>query len=555
MCVSTGGIRWMPTLGTLLIVAILIACNGNPQPTSAPSPVPAAVVPSVSPDTPAPTAAVQSAPTGEPAVPLTPTLPHAPDPTPTLEPTATPTLTPTPTLPPTPIPEPTATPAPTLILTPTPEPTATPAPTLIPTPTPEPTATPTPEPTPAPTPIRDVRATYSPGETGLDVAGMEEFDKAMAALMEKWDIPGGAVAIAMDGRLVFAKGYGLADVESEEPVLPDSLFRIASISKPATAAAILTLVEEELLDLDERAFDILDRFEAPDGEVHDPRINEVTVRQLLHHSGGWDRDAGYDPMFIPEHVAAQVERQQPVVCTDVIRFMLGKPLDFDPGTRYAYSNFGYCLLGRIIEEKSGQPYEEYVQDNVLTPMGIERMQIGGTLLQERAEGEVRYYGFPGQELAYSVFAEGPRRVPWHYGGFYVEMMDSHGGWIASAIDLVRFATGVDGSKGPVALEPETVEMMTSPPGPPLWEDSEYYYGMGWLVRPVRSDANWWHSGSIEGTTSLLVRTHHGMAWAVLLNSRPEEPGLGRELDDLMWEGVRSVGAWPAHDLFPLFGYE
>ena len=345
---SSGGIRWLAAMGTLLIVATLIACNGNPQPTSAPSPVPAAVVPSVSPDTLAPTAAVQSAPTGEPVVPLTPTLPQAPDSTPTLEPTATPTLTPTPTLPPTPIPEPTATPTPTLIPTPIPEPTATPAPTLIPTPTPEPTATPTPTLTPTPTakPIPDGRTSSSPRETGLDVAGMEGFDEAMAALLEKWDIPGGAVAIAKDGRLVFAKGYGLADVESEEPVLPDSLFRIASISKPVTAAAILSLVEDGLLDLDERAFDILDRFKAPDGEVPEPRINEVTVRQLLHHSGGWDRDAGYDPMFIPKHVAAQVETQQPVVCADVIRFMLGEPLDFDPGTRYAYSNFGYWPTGQ-----------------------------------------------------------------------------------------------------------------------------------------------------------------------------------------------------------------
>ena len=375
--------------------------------------------------TPEPTAAVavQAAPTAEPAVAPTPTLPPAPDPTPTLEPTATPTLAPTPTLEPTP--------------------------TLPPTPIPEPTATPTPTLTPTPTPIPDVRASYSPGETGLDVAGMEGFDQAMVALMEKWDIPGGAVAIAKDGRLVFAKGYGLADVENEEPVLPDSLFRIASISKPVTAVAILTLVEDGLLDLDERAFDILDHFEAPDGAVLDPRINEVTVRQLLHHSGGWDRDVSYDAMWIPHRVAAQLNPPGPVVCRDVIRYMLGQPLDFDPGTQYAYSNLGYCILGRIIEEKTGQPYEEYVKENVLTPLGTTKMQVGGTLLEERAEGEVRYYGYPGQGLAYSVFPEGTQRVPWPYGGFHLEAMDAHGGWIASPVDLVRFATALDGNRPPL----------------------------------------------------------------------------------------------------------
>ena len=385
---------------------------------------------------------------------------------------------------------------------------------------------------------------------------MEEFDELIPALLEKWEIPGAAIAVSKDGQLVYAKGYGLADVENEEPVLPDSMFRIASVSKPVTAVAILTLVEDGLLDLDERAFDILDHFEAHNGEVLDARINEVTVRQLLHHSGGWDRDKSYDAMFISERVAAQLNSPGPVVCADVISFMLGQPLDFDPGTQYAYSNFGYCILGRIIEEKTGQPYEEYVKENVLTPLGITRMQIGGTLLEDRVDGEVRYYGYPGQGLAYSVFPDGPQRVPWPYGGVYLEALDSHGGWIASTTDLVRFVTALDGNKPPSVLEAETIELMLSRPDPPL-RDTSYHYGMGWSVRPVRNDANWWHGGSLPGTRSLLVHTYHGFTWAALFNSRPKE-GVefgGGEVDRLMWEGVGAVDDWPSHDLFPEFGYE
>ena len=480
----------------------------------------------------------------------------------TLSPTASLTLpatpTPTATSAPTYTPSPTATPTPesTLAPTPTPDPTSTPVP--PPTRTPRPTFTPKPPPTatPLPTPTPDLRAASRAESTGDTPPGMETYDRLITALMEKWEVPGGAVAVVRDGRLVLAKGYGLADVENEETVQPDSLFRIASISKPITAVAILKLMEDGLLDLDERAFEVLDHFEAPDGEALDSRINEVTVRQLLQHSGGWDRAESYDPMYAYERVAAQIKTKGPPGCPEVIRFMLGQPLDFDPGARYAYSNFGYCVLGRIIEEKSGQTYEQYVKENVLAPIGITRMQIGKTKLADRAEGEVRYYDYPGRGLVRSVFQEDAKKVPRPYGGTYREGHDSLGGWIASATDLVRFIVALDGSRGPAALAPSTVEMMTSRPDPPLWEDSKYYYGMGLGVRPVGSGANWWHSGGISGTKTLLVRTHDGLVRAALFNSRPRESQeFGNDLNDAMWLAVREVTTWPYHDLFPMYGYE
>ena len=375
-------------------------------------------------------------------------------------------------------------------------------------------------------------------------------------MLEEWEVPGASIAIARDGKLVLARGYGLADVENEEPVAPDSLFRTASISKPITAVAVLQLVEEGLLDLDERVFEVLDEFEPPRGATRDPRLDDITVRHLLQHSGGWDRDKSFDAMWIAGRVQRELGVPTPISCRDVIRFMLGQPLDFDPGTQYAYSNFGYCLLGRTIEEKTGLSYEEYVREQVLEPLRITRMRIGGTLLEDRAEGEVTYYGYPGQNLAYSVMHGTPERVPWPYGGFYLQGRDSVGGWIASAIDLVRFATSIDGSRPPSVLKPTTVTEMVSRPAPPLWEDSAYYYAMGWLIRPVTDDANWWHNGSQPGTSSLLVRTHHGFAWAALFNSRPKESeGFNREIALLMWRGVREVSRWPVDDLFPEYGNE
>ena len=368
--------------------------------------------------------------------------------------------------------------------------------------------------------------------------------------MEKWEIPGGAVAVVKDGKLVLARGYGLADVECDEPVQPDSLFRIASISKPITAVTLLKLVEEGRLDLDAESFGVLEHLQAPAGTTTNSRTYDITIRQLLQHSGGWDRDRSFDPMFIPERAARKVGATEPASCETIIRFMLGQPPEYDAGTQYAYSNFGYCTLGRVIEKVTRQSYDEYVRSQVLEPMGITRMRIGGTLLDGRAAGEVRYYDYTGARSAHSVFPDVSGRVPWPYGGFYLEAMDAHGGWIASAIDLMRFVSAVDGSRPPAFLQPETLSLMVSRPKPPLWEGTSYYYGMGWLVRPIRNDANWWHTGSLPGTTSIIVRTHHGLAWAVLFNSRPRDSNkLLGELDAALWEAVRGVSRWPSHDLF------
>ena len=389
-----------------------------------------------------------------------------------------------------------------------------------------------------------------PSPTGIPVAALANFDGVVTDLMDRWQVAGGALAVAKDGRLVLARGYGLADVERGKPVQPDSLFRLASISKPITSAAILKLVDQGQLELDAKAFTLLDHLQTAPKSEKDPRIGHITVLQALQHSGGWDRRRSFDPMFIPNRAAREVGDTEPAGCETVIRFMQGQTLSFDPGTEYVYSNFGYCVLGRVIEQATGMPYQEYVKTQVLEPMGIKRMRIGSSLLDDRADGEVRYYAYPGAPLAKSVFPNVRRWVPRPYGGFYLEAMDSHGGWIGSAIDLMRFVTAVDGSRTTPFGQPEAVALAVSRPDPPLWRGSDYYYGMGWNVRPVDSDAVWWHSGSLEGTATILVRTHDGHAWAALFNSRPR--GSDKFLDDLVTaisKAVSEVTEWPAHDLF------
>ena len=137
-----------------------------------------------------------------------------------------------------------------------------------------------------------------------------------------------------------------------------------------------------------------------------------------------------------------------------------------------------------------------------------------------------------------------------YGGFYLEAMESHGGWIGSAIDLMRFVTAVDGSRTTGFGQPEAVALAVIRPDPPLWQGTDYFYGMGWNVQPIGGDAVWWHSGSLEGTATILVRTHDGLAWAALFNSQPRASD--RFLSDLVKaisRAANQITEWPAHDLF------
>ncbi len=389
--------------------------------------------------------------------------------------------------------------------------------------------------------------------TGLAVPALSSYDRIVPDLMAKWEIPGAAVAVVKDGRLVLARGYGWADREARQPVQPDSLFRIASLSKSLTAAAILKLIEDGRLRLDDKAFDkIGDLAPRPGGHVN-PELRKITIHHLLQHSGGWDRDTSFDPMFRSREIVRTLGTPSPADARATIRYMLDQPLQFDPGTRYAYSNFGYCVLGRVIEKTTGERYEDYVKANILRPAGVTCTRLGHTLLSERAAKEVRYYVYPGAPLGESVFPVGPRKVPWPDGAWSLEAMDAHGGWIASAIDLARFIATLDGKRpGHQVLQTASVRQMVARPAAPLWVGTDTWYGMGWQVRPAGNDANWWHAGSLDGTTTLMVRAGNGLTWVVLLNFRPNSDDLGAQLDQAMWQAANAVKQWPDHDLFDRF---
>lgn len=377
------------------------------------------------------------------------------------------------------------------------------------------------------------------------------FDKLMASFLDEHKVPGGSLAVTRNREVVYSKGFGLANIEMQQLVEADSLFRIASISKPITAVAVMQLVDAGKVKLDEPVLNfICDTPHLQAGSKPDPRWFKITVRHCLQHTAGWDRDrkGGFDPIGIPHRVAAALGKPPAVSADDVIRYMMGQPLDFDPGLRVAYSNLGYLLLGHVIETATGRHYEEYVKKEVLAPLGITRMQLGRALPENRAKGEVSYYD---SKKSTGVCLYPPRvgeRVPFPDGASNIEGYGSHGAWIASAIDLVKFAAAFDiPVLCPILSRTAIATMWQRPHGLAGFDDKgkphDAYYACGWSVRPAGPRAQTtWHSGLLSGTSTLLVRRFDGLNWAVLFNSDRNPAGnvLYGLIDPLIHQAAEEV---------------
>jgi CubicO group peptidase (beta-lactamase class C family) len=374
------------------------------------------------------------------------------------------------------------------------------------------------------------------------------FDKMMIAFLEAHPaIPGATFAVARDGKLVYERGFGHA--EGMTLMKPTAKFRIASISKPITAVAILQLIERGRLKMDSKVFAVLDLEEPKKGRF-DPRWRQVTIGQLLHHTGGWDRDKSFDPMFINDKICGKFRIKSPARQHDIIRYMVEEPLDFNPGARYAYSNFGYCLLGRVIEKVTGQRYEEHVRREVLLPVGARSTHLGKTLREKHLVDEVFYDcgGRKGTAILGPNFGK-PVLLP--YGAWSLEALDSHGGWVSTAADLVRFASAFDHPERCKLLNARSIEIMfMCPPGPAGHKKNgkrkDEFYGCGWSVRPEGKVCNTWHTGLLDGTSTLLVRRgSDNLTWAVLFNRQvPGQIDAAGVIDPLVHKAADAVKDWP-----------
>ena len=187
------------------------------------------------------------------------------------------------------------------------------------------------------------------------------------------------------------------------------------------------------------------------------------------------------------------------------------------------------------------------------------MRIGGTLPAKRAPGEVKYYP-RGQLTGIAVIGKNiGDKVPRPYGTWSLETLDSVGGWIASAIDLVRFGSAVDRYQHSRILNEVSIQkMLTRPKGhfgnEEKGKPDKVYYGFGWSVRPVNGGekTNRWHTGHLSGTSTLLVLRHDGLCWSVLFNTNQTADGKrpSKKIDPLVHQAADQVKAWPTHDFFP-----
>ena len=377
--------------------------------------------------------------------------------------------------------------------------------------------------------------------TGQAGPGLDGFDAAMRSIIDRHGLSGASLAIAKDGRLVLAKGYGWSNIAAAETVQPDTLFGLASLSKTFTATAILKLVEQSKLRLDDRVFDIV-KIQAPAGTRVDQRLRAITVRQCLNHSGGWDRAVRGDPIGWEPQICRALRLRPPLSPRQFLTFAVTMPLDFAPGTQQKYSNVGYILLGEVITTLAGRTYQSFVSEQILRPMDITRAAL------HRLDGKY-LAGEAVRHLTGSLIPLPPMLLP---------MVDATGGWSASAVDMVRFLTNMDGSRGTPVLEAKTRQLMVElPPAPLMPAPNGVFTGLGWDSVQVQGKSfTVFKDGSYQGMRTFMKRLPTGVCWCLMYNASMDFDSLDSQIASTAVHDVRrlveGMEKYPKIDLFKEF---
>lgn len=360
--------------------------------------------------------------------------------------------------------------------------------------------------------------------SGQAVANMDKFEKKFSRLMTVWEIPGAAVAIMRHHKLIYSRGFGYADVETQKPVAADALFRIASVSKSITAVALMKLLEDDgEVRLDSKVFDILDDIKPVSGKAPDPRTKNVTVRDVLQMTSGFipNGKRHFDPMYGPWSaylVKLMGYKNLPASCYDSTRMMLSMRMAGPSGQFYAYSNFDYCLAGLLIGKLSHRgygykAYEDYINEAILNPLGITDMHIASTDANQQDPKEVKYYRYQGKvDISHQSVS---KDLPYGQSAL-LEKNFSNGGWLASAPDLVTFMDAFASGK---IVSQGTAHLMLKKPRVYL-SKRRRYFGLGWKVKQVGDKQYWYATGSFTGTNAFILHKSNGDSVAVVFNARP-----------------------------------
>ncbi|ERF72728.1 hypothetical protein EPUS_04781 [Endocarpon pusillum Z07020] len=354
-----------------------------------------------------------------------------------------------------------------------------------------------------------------------------EIDRLIKDFTTKYSVPGISLAITRNESLVFAKGAGFSDRKKKTLVHPDNLFRVASVSKTMTAIAIFTLIDKNKIKLDSKVFgeNAILGTRYGSNKAYSEVMRNISVQHLLEHTSGYSYNVTNGEETDPTYQQLDLGVDQLISSImDNRRLLRNTP----PGSKFFYSNFGYMLLGRIIEQVSGQKYSDYVRENVFRRAGVTKMKLAASEEADRADDEVTYYPGPNNGAVY-----GKARIN-------IERRDSAGGWIARPIDLLSILTRVD------FLPAKEDNILSAKSQTEMYDSSTVpgsSYARGWRV----NRAERWHTGSREGTNATLTGRTDGIAYAVVINTRTDGP---QSLGELMDSIVAAVGnRWPDHDLF------
>ena len=338
---------------------------------------------------------------------------------------------------------------------------------------------------------------------------LAKMDREIERFIGKWNIKGMSLAVTRNDSLLYAKGYGWADVEDQKRMTPKNIMRLASASKLVTAIAIMRLVEDGKLSLSSKVFghDGILSDTAFTNAIKDKRLFDITVDHLLQHKGGFGMGAG-DPMFNTKDIIAAKGLAGPPTNEQLTEIVLGRKIAFTPGQGFRYSNFGYMLLSLVIERVTGKNYWDYVTGEVLHPAGCYRFRPATNYYADRSEDEVHYYG--PDTVAVEEFNGSGRMVERVYGGSNVNGLMGAGGWCASASDLARLVAATD--KYPHVkniISNESIDSLTA-------YAKEGRVSRGWSE--IDEHGKWRRTGTLSSTHTLIERFPNGECWVMITNS-------------------------------------
>jgi len=344
-------------------------------------------------------------------------------------------------------------------------------------------------------PVSNAQAAPTAIALAKDYSKAEEHARAVAKELLGRGIPGLAVAVAVDGRIVYSEGFGFADLEERVPVWPTTKFRIGSVSKPLTAVALVQLVEQGKLDLDAPIQKYVPSF--PDKGA------PITTRMLAGHLGGI-RHYKDDENLSAKHYSNVLEG---------LKIFQDDPLVAPPGTKFSYSSYGFNLLSAVVQGASGQDFLSYMHEHVFEPLGLRSTveDQPAEIIEQRA----RFYTQPkDKHVLNAPFVDNSYK--WAGGGF-----------LSSAEDLVRFGSAL---LQPGFLKRDSLQLLFTPQK--TKDGQETKYGMGWFIGKSTSGQKILeHSGgSVGGTSELILYPDAHMVVAMVTNFASDEGGRWKTVD-------------------------